>query len=188
MQSEFIKGTTTPWPTFSPQLNPQWAHLQRKICCVCSRKWWVITLQTISSFPPPENLWVTPIRGDFLFVQTWNVMNEQLYSLLAGGSVISSGTLSGPTRCFLTYDWVCCTNVHVCTPSCALMHWPLKQHIMRIQWSPPPERAAQPGCTHTAAPHAYAETQITLFYYLSVKGIYGVIKELHNESGWLFKF
>lgn len=147
-------------------------------------------------------LWVTPIRGDFLFVHMWSVMNDSFYLLLTGGweevcdflwdfsKPVHS--LVGQNHPLLPHFWL--SVLHKCSRiPWALMHWPLRLHIISTQWSLSPESAAQPPLgarthTHTAGLLAYSETQITLFYYLPARIIYGVITELHNEPGWLFKF
>lgn len=139
-------------------------------------------------------LWVTQITGDFLFVHMRNMMNEQFYLLLTVECLISFGTFLrstappvGPILWFLTVDWVCCLNVGVypvpCTDALDSQAAYNEHSVITVTW-----QSCTAWSTHTSRPHAYAETQITLFYYLPVRIIYGVITELHNESGWLFKF
>lgn len=122
-------------------------------------------------------------------------MNEEFYLLPAGGFMISSGMFlwaqlccsNRPPRRFLTVDEVRCLNVHVHPEprgDALTSQAAYNEHsVITVTCE---SRSA--GSTHAARPHASAGTQITLFYYLPVRIIYGVITELHNESGCLFKF
>lgn len=177
---------------FPPTTISPMGHLQTKICCVCvcGRKWWVITLPPISYLTHPS----TQIRGDLLIFCAYAKHDEWLVVFVAYRQVYDflwdftggSAPLVGLIRCFLNIDWVCCVNVHV-YPQLSIDELTSqaaynKHSVITVTW----ESCA--ASTYTAGPHASAETQITLFYYLPVRIIYGVITELHNESGWLFKF
>lgn len=167
-------------------------HLQHKICYVCGRKWWVITLLPISSRPPPQPC--ESLRSAEISFCAYSKHDEwRVYLLLTGGHMISSGTLLGGsvltswTHPPLPHHWL--SVLHKCShiPWATLWYIDLsgctEHSVITVTWE-----NCTAGSTHTTGPHAYAETQITLFYYLPVKIIYGVITELHNEPGWLFKF
>lgn len=96
--------------------NPNGPPPTGGVCCVCGRKWWVITLYQIhlACFP---SLRVAPMGGDFVFLHTWKVMNEKFYMLLTGRWLISSGIFLGAEPSWL--DSLACINS--CRPS--VMHW-----------------------------------------------------------------
>lgn len=119
VQSWYRKGYRDLMADFLPAAQCPMGHLQRKICCVCGRKWWVITLLPISSHPNPDC--VSPSDQKAFSCCAYGKHDEWIVLFVAYRRVYdflwdcSQGCALpvGPIRCFLTAEWVCCVNVHV---------------------------------------------------------------------------
>lgn len=140
---------------FLPATESPMSRLQRQIYCVCGRKWWVITLLIFSSRPPsPSTTLSHSDQGRFFFFfyayakhDEWMVLfvaYRRVYDFLWDFSEgLSPAGLDPSFASSVLIE--CVAEMSTYSLSYALMHWPLRLHIMSTQWSLSPERAAQPG-------------------------------------------